>query len=303
MRWTGWFNSAPTCRTTTPSGQIEGEESSVSEHTSGATPGIHVQHVGTIESVSVSATGADRLKPNAIGLMGVIFVAVTGAAPISAMLFNVPISVGYGNGIGTPAGFLVAAVVLTIFSVSYVAMAKHIRAAGGFYSFISHGLGRDAGLITGICGGDRVQPVRGVAARRIRVLRERQLQRLVRLGHLLAAVRVRRGAHHQHPLLVRRRAVGARARCRADRRDHHPHALRHPRDRPGRRLGRPRVELAQPGRRRSTTRTGSGRAGRRSSARRASASSSRSGRGSASRPPRTTPRSRGIRSGTCRVRR
>ena len=31
-------------------------------------------------------------------------------------------------------------------------MARHIRAAGGFYSFISHGLGRDLGLITGICG-------------------------------------------------------------------------------------------------------------------------------------------------------
>lgn len=124
----------------------------MSEHTSGTTPGIHVQHVGTIESVSIDAAGVDKLKPNAIGLMGVIFVAVTGAAPISAMLFNVPISVGYGNGIGTPAAFGLAAIVLTIFSVGYVAMAKHIRAAGGFYSFISHGLGRDLGLITGICG-------------------------------------------------------------------------------------------------------------------------------------------------------
>jgi amino acid transporter len=124
----------------------------VSEETSGAAPHIHVQHVGAIESVSIDSAGVDRLKPNAIGLMGVVFVAVTGAAPISAMLFNVPISVGYGNGFGTPAGFLVAAVVLTIFSVGYVAMARHIRAAGGFYSFISHGLGRDLGLITGICG-------------------------------------------------------------------------------------------------------------------------------------------------------
>jgi amino acid transporter len=124
----------------------------VSERTSGTSPDIHVQHVGMIESVTVASTGADRLKPNAIGLMGVIFVAVTGAAPISAMLFNVPISVGYGDGLGTPAAFGIAAVVLTIFSVGYVAMAKHIRAAGGFYSFISHGLGRDLGLITGICG-------------------------------------------------------------------------------------------------------------------------------------------------------
>src|SRR4051812_13574658 len=99
----GWFNSDPTCRTTTRSGYLsQREESSVSEHTSGPAPGIHVQHVGMVESVSIDAAGVDKLKPNAIGLMGVIFVAVTGAAPISAMLFNVPISVGYGNGIGTP---------------------------------------------------------------------------------------------------------------------------------------------------------------------------------------------------------
>jgi amino acid transporter len=124
----------------------------VSEHTSGAAPGIHVQHVGTVESVSIDSAGVERLKPNAIGLWGVIFVAVTGAAPISAMLFNVPFAVGFGTGSGTPGAFLFAAVILTIFSVSYVEMAKHIRAAGGFYSFISHGLGRDLGLITGICG-------------------------------------------------------------------------------------------------------------------------------------------------------
>jgi amino acid transporter len=124
----------------------------VSEHTSGTTPGIHVQHVGAIESVSIDAAGYDRLKPNAIGLMGVIFVAVTGAAPISAMLFNVPFAVYAGSGIHTPAAFGFACIILTIFSVSYVAMAKHIRAAGGFYSFISHGVGRELGLTAGITG-------------------------------------------------------------------------------------------------------------------------------------------------------
>lgn len=105
-------------------------------------------------------TGADRasmydvsvrkdvhfLHKHAVGLMGVLFLTVTGSAPISAMLFNVPISVGYGNGVGTPAGFLFATVVLTIFSVGYCTMAGKITAAGGFYSFISHGLGRELGM-------------------------------------------------------------------------------------------------------------------------------------------------------------
>src|SRR3712207_7863374 len=104
------------------------------------------------ESVSAADAGVDRLKPNAVGLAGVIFVAVTGAAPISAMLFNVPFATGFGTGLYTPAAFLFATIILTIFSVGYVAMASKIRAAGGFYSFISHGLGRELGLATGIGG-------------------------------------------------------------------------------------------------------------------------------------------------------
>jgi amino acid transporter len=114
--------------------------------------GVRVQHEGTVESVSVATAGVDRLKPNAVGLMGVIFVAVTGAAPISAMLFNVPFATGFGTGLYTPAAFLFATIILTIFSVGYVAMARKIRAAGGFYSFISHGLGRELGMAAGLCG-------------------------------------------------------------------------------------------------------------------------------------------------------
>jgi amino acid transporter len=88
----------------------------------------------------------DKLHAKAIGLIGVLFLTVTGAAPISAMLFNVPIAVGFGNGIGAPASFLVATVVLTIFSVGFAAMARKVTAVGGFYSFISHGLGRELGM-------------------------------------------------------------------------------------------------------------------------------------------------------------
>jgi amino acid transporter len=115
-------------------------------------PGVEVRHEGTVESVFAGDAGADRLKPNAVGLLGVIFVAVTGAAPISAMLFNVPFATGFGTGLYTPAAFLFATVILTIFSVGYVAMARKIRAVGGFYTFISHGLGRELGMAAGICG-------------------------------------------------------------------------------------------------------------------------------------------------------
>src|SRR5579871_3091537 len=96
-----------------------------------------------VESVDVNdRADVKKLKGGSVGLVGVLFLTVTGSAPISAMLFNTPISVGFGNGIGTPAGFMFATVVLVIFGVGYVAMARKVTTAGGFYSFISHGLGR-----------------------------------------------------------------------------------------------------------------------------------------------------------------
>lgn len=107
---------------------------------------------GSTDSLGYDVTGrkdVSLLHGKAIGLIGVLFLTVTGAAPISAMLFNVPIAVGFGNGLAAPAAFLVATVVLTIFSVGYAAMARKVTAVGGFYSFISHGLGRPLGMSLG----------------------------------------------------------------------------------------------------------------------------------------------------------
>src|SRR5690242_5108145 len=122
---------------------MSSEGGGMSEHHEGMLP--------VVDSVDVSERkDVHKLKPGAVGLIGVLFLTVTGSAPISAMLFNTPISVGFGNGIGTPAGFLVATIVLTIFSVGYVAMARKVTTAGGFYSFISHGLNRELGMASGL---------------------------------------------------------------------------------------------------------------------------------------------------------
>lgn len=91
----------------------------------------------------------DRLKPNTLGLRDVVFMAVATSAPITAMSGNVPFSVGFGVGTGTPATYIFATIVLTVFSVGYVAMARHVTSTGAFYGFISHGLGRVAGLGAG----------------------------------------------------------------------------------------------------------------------------------------------------------
>src|SRR5437016_8774600 len=97
----------------------------------------------------VSQRDVPMLRKHAVGLAGVLFLTVTGSAPISAMLFNTPLVVGFGNGLGAPSAFLFATIILTIFSVGYVAMSRKVTTAGGFYSYISHGLGRELGIGTG----------------------------------------------------------------------------------------------------------------------------------------------------------
>lgn len=90
-----------------------------------------------------------ELAKGALGLKQVLFCIVTGAAPLAAMMFNVPIAV-LGGGSGAPAAFLIATVVLTIFSVGYIEMSRRVTSVGGFYTFITRGLGPVAGLASGI---------------------------------------------------------------------------------------------------------------------------------------------------------
>ncbi|MET7719271.1 APC family permease [Streptomyces mirabilis] len=109
--------------------------------------GVAPEAAGTQEA---HGGAVHRLKPNAIGLLGVVFMAVATAAPITAMTGNVPFMVSAGNGVGAPASYLVAMVVLAIFAVGFTSMAKHITSTGAFYGFISYGLGRTAGLASGL---------------------------------------------------------------------------------------------------------------------------------------------------------
>jgi amino acid transporter len=101
---------------------------------------------GDIPDVKVPAAApSQRLAPEALGLSSVLFCIVTGAAPLAAMMFNVPITV-LGSGYAAPAAFLVATVALTIFSVGYIEMSQRVTAAGGFYTFVTRGLGKELGM-------------------------------------------------------------------------------------------------------------------------------------------------------------
>ena len=104
----------------------------------------------TVPRETAPPDSVQRLKRNAVGTLAVIFMAVATAAPITAMVGNVPIAVGFGNGSHAPAGYLVATIVLGLFAIGYATMAKHITTTGAFYGYISHGLGRVMGMASGV---------------------------------------------------------------------------------------------------------------------------------------------------------
>jgi amino acid transporter len=80
----------------------------------------------------------------------IVFLVVAAAAPLAALVGTVPLAFAIGDGPGVPALFAFAGVTLLCFSVGYAAMSRRIVNAGGFYTYISVGLGRVAGVGAGL---------------------------------------------------------------------------------------------------------------------------------------------------------
>lgn len=76
----------------------------------------------------------------------IVFIVVAAAAPIAAMIGLAPLQYALGNGAGTPSAYLIAGAILLCFAVGYAAMSRQITNTGGFYTFITRGLGRPVGV-------------------------------------------------------------------------------------------------------------------------------------------------------------
>ncbi|GLY31888.1 APC family permease [Kineosporia sp. NBRC 101731] len=81
-----------------------------------------------------------------LGPGAIVFMVVAAAAPLTVVAGSVPLGMSLGNGAGYPAMYVVAAVILMLFAVGFVAMTRHVPSAGAFYSYVEQGLGRGPGL-------------------------------------------------------------------------------------------------------------------------------------------------------------
>ncbi|MDP4510781.1 APC family permease [Nonomuraea turcica] len=87
------------------------------------------------------ALAADRL-----GAPSVVYFVLSAAAPLTVVAGVVTTAYAITEITGLPIAFLVVGIVLAVFSVGYVAMARHMANAGAFYTYVARGLGRPAGI-------------------------------------------------------------------------------------------------------------------------------------------------------------
>jgi amino acid transporter len=87
-----------------------------------------------------------RLRPEAVGVAGIVFFVISAAAPLTGVAGAAPVAIAIGDGPGLPGAYVVAGLILLLFSVGYATMSAHVTNAGAFYAYIGRGLGRRMGL-------------------------------------------------------------------------------------------------------------------------------------------------------------
>lgn len=102
----------------------------------------------SVES-SPGSSEQTTLRPNAIGLPGVLFQSITTMAPASAVAFTLgAAAIGFTGG-ALPLAVLIALIICTFVALSIGALAQHLPSAGGYFTYVSRSLGSQAGWMTG----------------------------------------------------------------------------------------------------------------------------------------------------------
>ena len=97
----------------------------------------------------MAETTTTDLKRGALGTADIVFIVVSAAAPLMVMVGVAPYALLVG-GIGVPAAYLFAGATLTIFAVGFTTMSRYVTNAGAFYAYITHGLGKTAGIVSAL---------------------------------------------------------------------------------------------------------------------------------------------------------
>lgn len=100
-----------------------------------------------VETTSSSENQAS-LRPNSIGLPGVLFQSITTMAPASAVAFSLGAAISY-VGASLPLAVLIALIVCAFIALNIGSLARYLPSAGGYFTYVSRSLGPQTGWMTG----------------------------------------------------------------------------------------------------------------------------------------------------------
>lgn len=86
------------------------------------------------------------LARNRLGVPSVVFFVLSAAIPLTVVAGVVTTGYAVTGVTGFPVAYAVVAILLALFAVGYVAMSRHVTNAGAFYTYVTHGLGKPAGV-------------------------------------------------------------------------------------------------------------------------------------------------------------
>ncbi|MFV0461475.1 MAG: APC family permease [Actinomycetales bacterium] len=98
---------------------------------------------------ALNSSGQDHTLQGNIGTAHLVFTVLAYNGPMVVFLGFIPVSILLGSGVGTPLMLLLCGMVALMFSSGLVAMGLRLPKPGGFYAFVSAGLGKRAGLSSG----------------------------------------------------------------------------------------------------------------------------------------------------------
>src|SRR5436190_11633966 len=95
------------------------------------------QHPSTVDA----GLAADRL-----GVLSVLGYVLSGVAPLTVAAGLITVAFAVTGITGIPFTLAVVALLLGLFAVGFLSMARHVSNAGAFYSYVARGLGRSWGV-------------------------------------------------------------------------------------------------------------------------------------------------------------
>ena len=88
----------------------------------------------TATKETTAGTIPPRALTGSLGVTAIVLMVVAAAAPLTVIGGAAPLGILLGNGVGFPAMFAIAAIVLLFFAVGLAAMTRHVPKPGAFFT-------------------------------------------------------------------------------------------------------------------------------------------------------------------------